>query len=169
MSSYINADILICSSCWQLIWCYKIFTKMPHNGWQPWRKYKTTCISFCYTCMLCIYQVLNVYCKIGHVEVIIFLSKWDCRTFSIVISTCPFVMDPCQDRHDLYQALSRELDNQTHPEPVWAIGELALYTTLGIYSVTWWTHQMETFSVTGEFPAQRPVTRSFDVFFETVE
>ena len=40
----------------------------------------------------------------------------------------------------------------------------------------WWGHQMETFSallalcagnlpVTGEFPAQRPVTLSFDVFF----
>ena len=40
-----------------------------------------------------------------------------------------------------------------------------------------WHNQMETFSallaicagnspVTGEFPAQRPVTRSFDVFFE---
>ena len=42
--------------------------------------------------------------------------------------------------------------------------------------VPWWRHQMETFSVllaicaenspvTGEFHAQRPVTRSFDVFF----
>ena len=41
----------------------------------------------------------------------------------------------------------------------------------------WWRHQMETFSallaicagnspVPGEFPAQRPVTRSFDVFFD---
>ena len=41
----------------------------------------------------------------------------------------------------------------------------------------WWRHQMETFSallaicagnspVTGEFPAQRPLTRSFDVFFD---
>ena len=41
----------------------------------------------------------------------------------------------------------------------------------------WWRHQMETFStllaicagnspVTGEFPAQRPVTRSLDVFFD---
>ena len=40
----------------------------------------------------------------------------------------------------------------------------------------WWRHQMEIFSallafcavnsqVTGEFPAQRPVTRSFEVFF----
>ena len=45
-----------------------------------------------------------------------------------------------------------------------------------IYS-SWWRHQMETFSallaicvgnspVSGEFPAQRPVTRSFDVMFD---
>ena len=42
---------------------------------------------------------------------------------------------------------------------------------------TWWRHQMETFyvllalcagnsPVTGEFPAQKPVTRNFDVFFD---
>ena len=42
---------------------------------------------------------------------------------------------------------------------------------------SWWRHQMETFSallalcegtspVTGELPSQRPVTRSFDVFFD---
>ena len=45
------------------------------------------------------------------------------------------------------------------------------------YFVTWWRHQMETFSallaicagnslVTGEFAAHRPVTRSFDIFFD---
>ena len=44
---------------------------------------------------------------------------------------------------------------------------------------TWWRHQMETFSallaicaenspVPGEFPAQRPVTRSFDVLLDTI-
>ena len=43
--------------------------------------------------------------------------------------------------------------------------------------VAWWRHQMETISallafcvgnspVTGEFPIQRPVTQSFDVFFD---
>ena len=43
--------------------------------------------------------------------------------------------------------------------------------------VIWWRHQMQTFSAllaicarnspgTGEFPAQRPVTRSFEVFFD---
>ena len=47
----------------------------------------------------------------------------------------------------------------------------------GKKSNPWWRHQMETFSallaicagnspVPGEFPAQRPVTRSFDVFFD---
>ena len=44
-------------------------------------------------------------------------------------------------------------------------------------TITWWRHQMETYSallalcagnspVPGEFPAQRPVTRSFDVYFD---
>ena len=43
--------------------------------------------------------------------------------------------------------------------------------------LAWWRHQMETFSallaicagnspVPGEFPTQRPVTRSFDVYFD---
>ena len=47
------------------------------------------------------------------------------------------------------------------------------YISLG----SWWRHQIETFSallaicagnspVPGEFPAKRPVTRSFDVFFD---
>ena len=50
-------------------------------------------------------------------------------------------------------------------------------TVLQLNVNTWWRHQLETFSallalcagnspVTGEFPAQRPVTRSFDVFFD---
>ena len=57
--------------------------------------------------------------------------------------------------------------------------------TLSLYGTTrpqwlelpWWRHQMETFSallalcagnssVIGEFPSQRPMTRSFDVFFD---
>ena len=46
-----------------------------------------------------------------------------------------------------------------------------------ILDLPWWRHQMETFSallalcagnspLTGEFPSQRQVTRSFDVFFD---
>ena len=51
-----------------------------------------------------------------------------------------------------------------------------LWQTL-YHNVTWWSHHMETFSallpfcagnspVTGEFPSQRPVTRSFDDLFD---
>ena len=50
------------------------------------------------------------------------------------------------------------------------------HTVQSIDFPPWWRHQMETFSallaicggnspVTGEFPAQRPVSRSFDIFF----
>ena len=46
-----------------------------------------------------------------------------------------------------------------------------------IHAVTWWRHEMEAFSAllaicagnspgTGEFPAQRPVALTFDVFFD---
>ena len=53
---------------------------------------------------------------------------------------------------------------------------LWLYHIAHIF-VSWWRHQMDTFSalvaicagnspVPGEFPAQRPVTRSFDIFFD---
>ena len=55
--------------------------------------------------------------------------------------------------------------------------DLHQYGSLSRVDWSWWRHQMETFSallaifagnspVTGEFPAQRPVMRSFDVFFD---
>ena len=56
---------------------------------------------------------------------------------------------------------------------------LSRYYMMGLDSdtISWWCRQMETFSallalcernspVTGEFPSQRPVTRSFDVFYD---
>ena len=54
---------------------------------------------------------------------------------------------------------------------------LFMVSRIHIDSDKWWRHQMETFSallaicagnspVPGEFPKQRPVTRSFDVFFD---
>ena len=57
--------------------------------------------------------------------------------------------------------------------------EIFIFTPVKLgqkHDSSWWRHQMETFSaslafcagnspVTGEFPSQRPVTQSFDVFF----
>ena len=62
---------------------------------------------------------------------------------------------------------------------IYAVGFVVLCFVTIIFSTltTWWRHQMETvFSllalcagnspVPGEFPAQRPVTRRFDIFFD---
>ena len=59
----------------------------------------------------------------------------------------------------------------------WMPDDLIDATSSLIQIMLWWRHQMEAFSallaifagnspVNGEFPAQRPVTRSFDVFFD---
>ena len=59
----------------------------------------------------------------------------------------------------------------------WCILVCFCSTVFVFVFVSWWRHQMETFSallalcagnspVPGEFPAQRPVTRSFDVIFD---
>ena len=53
--------------------------------------------------------------------------------------------------------------------------DMGVNVNMCLYIYSWWRHQMDAFSallapcarnspVTGEFPAQRPVTRSFDVF-----
>ena len=58
---------------------------------------------------------------------------------------------------------------------MWHVSPTPCMNTCMNYS--WWRHQMETFSpllaicagnspVPGEFPAQRPVTQSFDLFFD---
>ena len=62
-----------------------------------------------------------------------------------------------------------------------AVGRMDNLSVVGwfaaCYGVSWWRHQMEIFSallaicagnspVTGEFPTQRPVTQSFDVYFD---
>ena len=57
----------------------------------------------------------------------------------------------------------------------WQQGKSCIYSWQLWPSFTWWRHQIETFSalltictgnspVPSEFPAQRPVTRSFDIF-----
>ena len=57
------------------------------------------------------------------------------------------------------------------------MSQLSKLTDMEITHLSWWRHQMETFSallaicagnspVSGEFPTQRPVTRSFDIFFD---
>ena len=62
-------------------------------------------------------------------------------------------------------------------QPVWTICSMQCNKCKILFCPPWWRHQMETFSallaidkgnspVSGEFPAQRPVTRSFNVVFD---
>ena len=59
----------------------------------------------------------------------------------------------------------------------WSLLAVTVLLPTKLHMLPWWRHQMETFSallaicagnspVSGEFPAQRPVTRSFDVYFD---
>ena len=67
------------------------------------------------------------------------------------------------------------------PIPLFCFVSITLTFSVDSYNpfnhISWWRHQMETFSplltlcegnrsVTGGFPSQRPVTQSFDVFFD---
>ena len=77
-----------------------------------------------------------------------------------------------------WQLTHFNLDSKTHNFPKsrynlrkwWGINDPSAKLT----TVTWWRHQMETLlalcegnsPVTGEFPSQRPVARSFGVFFD---
>ena len=65
----------------------------------------------------------------------------------------------------------------TMEQSSWEIRITHTHFVWQIYFQAWWRHQMKTFSallalcagnspVTAEFPSQRPVTRSFDVFFD---
>ena len=62
-------------------------------------------------------------------------------------------------------------------DKLWYLRVMTHYVLVRRAAVAWWRHQIETFSallalcagnspVPGEFPAQRPVTQSFDVFYD---
>ena len=64
-----------------------------------------------------------------------------------------------------------------HVDHYGAVVNFTMPSCSRVLTVSWWRHQMETFSawlaisagnspVPGEFPTQRPVTRSFDVYFD---
>ena len=78
-----------------------------------------------------------------------------------------------QGARDLYWKLRVVTTPNLSPRVALKVVVMTTYITTS----AWWRHQMETFSallalcagnspVTGEFPSQRPVTRSFDVFFD---
>ena len=68
-------------------------------------------------------------------------------------------------------------DERCTLDPIMKLGHIWQTWIVSVILYSWWRHQMETLyallaicagnsPVPGEFPAQRPVTRRFDVFFD---
>ena len=114
----------------------------------------------------------------GHLSTLLSYDEWVNRVFDVITY-------PLSHINHVMGVSAGSTDVSTCPCSVW----LAAYMMrvhhcsghkVDSYTTTvhlWWRHQMETFSallaicagnspVHGEFPAQRPVTRSFDVFFD---
>ena len=83
--------------------------------------------------------------------------------------------EPSGQRHSIQFAWSAPIWSWAFRENYLLILRRSAWSSLDMV-ISWWRHQMETFSallticagnspVSGEFPTQRPVTRSFDVFF----
>ena len=71
----------------------------------------------------------------------------------------------------------RKATDGINPSDSWCQYNIYSWFCMQGWRTPWWSHQMETFSsllaicagnspVSSEFPEQRPVTRSFDVFFD---
>ena len=84
---------------------------------------------------------------------------------------------PISRRQKYHNMFDNELLNSCMGFCANAWNEGFFITFSATFVASWWRHQMETISallaicagispVTGEFTAQRPVTRSFDVFFD---
>ena len=101
--------------------------------------------------------------------------------FIVYMITYPYLNPDCERDHwhqdfDLY--LNFHENERPHSHHPCTHGTTLVANIFGSISLKpWWRHQMETFSallaicagnspIPGEFPTQRPVTQSFDVFFD---
>ena len=90
------------------------------------------------------------------------------RYFLVILQKITHIILPI-DSHHHYRF--------TNNDNCWCLCRTIIFTISQKVFILWWRHQMETFSaslalcagytlVTGEFPSQRPVTGSFDIFFD---
>ena len=99
-------------------------------------------------------------------------------SYGICNIPCERLINRCLGRYWIGATLHLGLwVHQGQLRAVWSRVETIFALRQPIYIASWWRHQVEPFSVllafcagnspvTGEFPAQRSVTRSFDVFFD---
>ena len=114
------------------------------------------------------------------------VASWQWYAIQCRISWSTLLSNLKRNLNWIYNHLPSKVYHNTYPFPnlngctveVWEwLDNFKSHFMLHVIPHPWWRHQMETSSallalctgnspVTGEFPAQRPVTRSFDVFFD---
>ena len=147
-------------------WCRGLTTCLRHVG-PPFGN------RFLNTNLLCVLTYAITYVLIHHIIFwlylyflnILYFFKYSCTNIFHRRSLCTFY---CNYSNQYLQMLFITRIQQVSPSN---------FVLRRLFARTWWRHQMETFSallvicagnspVRGEFPAQRPETRSFDVFFD---
>ena len=130
--------------------------------------------------MICLLYVTFIYGRCLHSLAVVTPAKYECDSTDLA-NNCKRVNAPNWEvkeqnsgkPHGWCAALVHQqhiVDSKTNTDDFYACKS-------STFQLTWWRHQMETFSallalcagnslVTGEFPTERPVTRSFGVLFE---
>ena len=110
--------------------------------------------------------------------------SYDMETLSTVLALGEVIQRSPMDSHQqgmqsfffiIFPQPEKAVDKTTNFPVIWDDPSRPRVFTIFFVGDIWWRHQMETFSallaicagnspVTDEFPAQRPVMRSFDVF-----
>ena len=127
---------------------------------------------------VCIF--LGIYCTFSHTFLWIhsysIIARLVLETFGRGLARKAMWSHPDSKVHGANMGPTWVLRSQIGPMLApWTL--LSGHSMSSLENVSWWRHQMETFSallaicvgnspVPGEFPTQRPVTRSFDVYFD---
>ena len=163
---YISSTTHI-NPCMNMQWvctCERVFKTHLKFWWNPWR----------HLLLWCSYYLSSRKNLLRKIFLLLLpMCQWHCT-----VGTCakPVAIDKrCHPLRSLgCKRCRRSLHNVLIPQNniwLWKWPDEERMTKF-----TWWRHQIETFStllaicagnspVPGEFPAQRPVTRGFDVFF----
>ena len=137
-------------SIWQNDYqCY-----IPNNGGQA-TCLKLPKLSDDYLCIMFLYSHRQrLFCRQHHIQTVLQLKRYSCRSF-YSIQPSKYVCTSMTDRTEI---------NYREMKPTLSKIIMKTSSNGNIFRITGLL--CEEFTVTGEFPSQRPVKRSFEVFFD---
>ena len=141
----------------------------PHKGQVTWKMFPFDDVIMKQTPSICVYAITNHAQRINNLKIILCYERGICHKRGL----CYWYRLAC-----LRVGLTKGQCDLCITWKTTTCMKLGLKCVgINVYQLSWWRHQLETFSVslafcagnspvTGEFPSQRPVTRSFDVSFD---